>query len=273
MRRLEHPGAAVGPAALAPRLAGRRRRAGRSSGIGCTPTRRRRRARPASRRPGSTRTTEFEERLRALVDAVYDDAELHASIGEMADRLAGPGRSNSLSAKLVQLTMPGVPDVYQGSELWDHSPGRSGQSPARRLRAARRSVAPDRRRVASGMGRRRRPPAVMPAPCKLLVTASALRLRRDRPELFTAYRAVAGRRICRRACCRVRPRRRDHRRHPAAGRARHRRGVARHDAEPAPRPSGPTYWPTEVCVGGATRLADLLAAYPVALLVRTGEKP
>ena len=29
--------------------------------------------------------------------------------------------ANSLSAKLVQLTMPGVPDVYQGSEFWERS--------------------------------------------------------------------------------------------------------------------------------------------------------
>ena len=32
-----------------------------------------------------------------------------------------PGWSNSLGQKLVQLTMPGVPDVYQGSELWEQS--------------------------------------------------------------------------------------------------------------------------------------------------------
>ena len=39
----------------------------------------------------------------------------------MADRLRPFGWSNSLSAKLIQLTAPGVPDVYQGTELWDLS--------------------------------------------------------------------------------------------------------------------------------------------------------
>ena len=29
--------------------------------------------------------------------------------------------SNVLAAKLLQLTIPGVPDVYQGSELWEQS--------------------------------------------------------------------------------------------------------------------------------------------------------
>ena len=29
--------------------------------------------------------------------------------------------SNALGQKLVQLTMPGVPDVYQGTELWEDS--------------------------------------------------------------------------------------------------------------------------------------------------------
>ena len=35
--------------------------------------------------------------------------------------ITGPGWSNALGQKLVQLTMPGIPDVYQGTELWDDS--------------------------------------------------------------------------------------------------------------------------------------------------------
>ena len=35
--------------------------------------------------------------------------------------IAAAGWSNSLSAKLLQLAGPGVPDVYQGSELWEIS--------------------------------------------------------------------------------------------------------------------------------------------------------
>ena len=35
--------------------------------------------------------------------------------------LIAPGRVNSLSQTLLKLTAPGVPDVYQGTELWDLS--------------------------------------------------------------------------------------------------------------------------------------------------------
>ena len=38
-----------------------------------------------------------------------------------AARITHPGWSNALGAKLLQLTAPGVPDVYQGTELWDFS--------------------------------------------------------------------------------------------------------------------------------------------------------
>ena len=39
----------------------------------------------------------------------------------MDGNVDGSGPVNSLAQKLVQLTMPGVPDVYQGTELWDDS--------------------------------------------------------------------------------------------------------------------------------------------------------
>ena len=128
--------------------------------------------------------TRFEERLHALVDAIYDDAELHASIAAMVDALRRPGWSNSLSAKLIQLTEPGVPDVYQGSGLWDLS-----------------LVDPDNRRPVDYDLRadllRRLDDGWLPeldeqGAAKLLVTSRALRLRRDRPELFSGYTALTG---------------------------------------------------------------------------------
>lgn len=38
-----------------------------------------------------------------------------------AERLAAAGMINSLSQTLLKLTVPGVPDFYQGTELWDFS--------------------------------------------------------------------------------------------------------------------------------------------------------
>ena len=64
---------------------------------------------------------EFEGRLHALVDAAFDDPDTAAEIDMFVSRIAPLGWSNSLAQKLLQLTMPGVPDVYQGTELWDFS--------------------------------------------------------------------------------------------------------------------------------------------------------
>ncbi|WP_173922696.1 malto-oligosyltrehalose synthase [Agromyces sp. Marseille-P2726] len=125
----------------------------------------------------------FESRMHALVDAVFDDDGVGEILAPFVDRLTGPGWSNALTAKLVQLTMPGVPDVYQGSELWEQS-----------------LVDPDNRRPVD-FGLRRRILAMIDAgqiprvgssgSAKLLVTMRALRLRRDRPELFRDYVPLA----------------------------------------------------------------------------------
>ena len=78
-----------------------------------------------------------------------------------------PGLSNSLSQKLMQLTMPGVPDIYQGCELESYA-----------------LVDPDNRRPVDYAERRRA--LIELTDAKLLVTATAARLRRDRPELVGA---------------------------------------------------------------------------------------
>ena len=130
----------------------------------------------------------FETALRQMVDKIYDDPALHREIADFAASITPPGWSNSLGQKLVQLTMPGVPDVYQGTELWDHS-----------------LVDPDNRRPVDFAVRRELlgrlddgwlPPIDETGAAKLLVTSRVLRLRRERPELFTGYRPVfAGGRV------------------------------------------------------------------------------
>jgi (1->4)-alpha-D-glucan 1-alpha-D-glucosylmutase len=103
-------------------------------------------------------------------------------VTSLVARVQNAGWSNSLSLKLLQLTMPGVPDVYQGSELWETS-----------------LVDPDNRRPVdyeSRIGLLGRidsgwlPPIDETGAAKLLVTARALRLRRDRPDRFTRYAPV-----------------------------------------------------------------------------------
>ncbi len=122
------------------------------------------------------------DQLHALVDAAFDDPTTHAEIERFVERIAPSGRSNSLSQKLLQLTMPGVPDVYQGTELWDFS-----------------LVDPDNRRPVDYALRRRvlasidggEVPAVdRTGAAKLLVVARTLRARRDFPEWFRGYEPV-----------------------------------------------------------------------------------
>ncbi|MGZ3144029.1 malto-oligosyltrehalose synthase [Lentzea chajnantorensis] len=63
------------------------------------------------------RDAEFDAEVAAWPAKVLGLPEVAA----FAERLTVPGWSNSLGQKLVQLTAPGVPDIYQGTELWDYS--------------------------------------------------------------------------------------------------------------------------------------------------------
>jgi (1->4)-alpha-D-glucan 1-alpha-D-glucosylmutase len=117
----------------------------------------------------------YEADVHAAVDAVFDSEEVREVLLGLAACIDEPAEANSLAAKLLALTIPGVPDVYQGSELWETS-----------------LVDPDNRRPVDFDHRA----AVLAgaeeddAAAKLHVTCSALTLRRERPELFTAYTPV-----------------------------------------------------------------------------------
>src|SRR5215475_8975338 len=122
----------------------------------------------------------YESAIHSAIDTIYGG--LYASVDEFATEIAAPGWSNALGQKLVQLTMPGVPDTYQGTEVWDNS-----------------LVDPDNRRAVDFEARsvllERLDDGLMPrldasGAAKMLVTSRALRLRRDRPELFTDYRPL-----------------------------------------------------------------------------------
>jgi len=86
---------------------------------------------------------------------------------------------NSLTQTLLKLTSPGVPDIYQGNEIWDYS-----------------LVDPDNRRPVDYQLRQRmldglatsRPDDLMPTwpdgRIKMFLTQRVLRFRRDHPDLF-----------------------------------------------------------------------------------------
>ncbi|MDI3241408.1 malto-oligosyltrehalose synthase [Arthrobacter sp. AL08] len=124
----------------------------------------------------------FEEKLAAVVDAAFDNPEVVAELESLVQLLNPYGAVNSLGAKLVQLTMPGVPDVYQGTEFWD----RSLTDPDNR----RPFDYGARRAALAALDAGERPASYTDDAAKLLVTSRALRLRRGRPGLFTGYRPV-----------------------------------------------------------------------------------
>jgi (1->4)-alpha-D-glucan 1-alpha-D-glucosylmutase len=129
----------------------------------------------------------YEEAVHDAVDAVFDDSRTHAVLLGLLDRVVAPGWSNALAAKLVAITAPGACDVYQGSELWEQSLVDPDN---------RRPVDFDRRAELLGeLGTMPAPPtrptsAEDEGAAKLLVTSTALRLRRDVPELFTTYQPL-----------------------------------------------------------------------------------
>ena len=125
---------------------------------------------------------DFEKQLAAAVDAAFDNAAVRAELDSLVSLLDPYGAVNALSAKLVQLTMPGVPDVYQGTEFWD----RSLTDPDNR----RPFDFGARRAALAALDAGERPASYREDAAKLLVTSRALRLRRDAPELFTGYAPV-----------------------------------------------------------------------------------
>ncbi|MEE2059897.1 malto-oligosyltrehalose synthase [Rhodococcus artemisiae] len=122
-------------------------------------------------RENGTRTSwtevdvEFEGSVLAWLDAVCDSP-CGAGMSEFVAGLEPHFSSDALGQKLLQLLGPGIPDVYQGTELWDDS-----------------LVDPDNRRLVD-YSVRRRLLDTDEVPSKFAVVRAALRLRRERPASF-----------------------------------------------------------------------------------------
>ncbi|MGH9263527.1 MAG: malto-oligosyltrehalose synthase [Acidimicrobiales bacterium] len=208
---------------------------------------------------------EYDEALAAFVKAVVADAAFAADLSAFVAPLAAAGRTTSLAQTLLKLTSPGVPDIYQGTELWDLS-----------------LVDPDNRRPVDYQARRQVLETVRSASAadvlarsdtgapKLWLVQRALDVRRRRQAAFApggAYRplAAAGSRqanvvaylrgddvavVVPRLVLGLRD------------------GWADTAVElPAGR-WGDTFGGTEVDGGAPVALSELLAGFPVALLVR-----
>jgi (1->4)-alpha-D-glucan 1-alpha-D-glucosylmutase len=82
-------------------------------------------AREAKLRTGWAAPDEdYEAALTQFIDRVLDPAQSRPVLEIVAafvDRIAAAGAVNGLAQTLLKLTSPGIPDVYQGAELWDLS--------------------------------------------------------------------------------------------------------------------------------------------------------
>jgi (1->4)-alpha-D-glucan 1-alpha-D-glucosylmutase len=121
----------------------------------------------------------YERAVRRFVERLLDDEAFTSSLEGFVAPLLRPARLTSLSQTLLKLTSPGVPDIYQGTELWDES-----------------LVDPDNRRPVDYELRRRLLETARSASAeqalaelesglpKMWLIARALGLRARRPELF-----------------------------------------------------------------------------------------
>ena len=152
---------------------------------GCA-TWRRRPARRRRTRAGSTPNAEYEAALQGFADGV-----LRARARSCDDVRALPAAASRSTARSTRsrrscskLTAPGVPDFYQGTELWDFSlVDPDNRRPVDYEKARRRSaqLSPHPRRCSN----------VADGPIKLFVTARTLATRTRHLDAFRgAYRAI-----------------------------------------------------------------------------------
>jgi (1->4)-alpha-D-glucan 1-alpha-D-glucosylmutase len=129
----------------------------------------------------------YEAARARWLEGVYADRELVADLAAVAAQLQPHGDRNSLAQLLIKLTAPGVPDLYQGTELVDSAlvdpDNRRPVDLAARaelLRTLADLPVDDARALAGDLGR-----------AKLWTIRRVLGLRRRVPELFAApYRAI-----------------------------------------------------------------------------------
>jgi (1->4)-alpha-D-glucan 1-alpha-D-glucosylmutase len=124
--------------------------------------------------------SDYEAALDGFTRGVLADDGVMADVGDfVAGHLVEPGRVNSLSQVLLRTTSPGVPDVYQGCEVWDLSLVDPDNRRPVDWRRVERTV--ERCARIDGRAAWAEPDAGLP---KAYLLTRALDLRRRRPELF-----------------------------------------------------------------------------------------
>jgi (1->4)-alpha-D-glucan 1-alpha-D-glucosylmutase len=125
--------------------------------------------------------SDYEEGVKTFVGCLYKDRRFMDEIAHLVEEISPYGDLMALSQTLIKLTAPGIPDLYQGTELWDFS-----------------LVDPDNRRPVDYALRRRllqELAALSPETIssrrreglpKLWIIQQTLKIRRERPQIFGA---------------------------------------------------------------------------------------
>jgi (1->4)-alpha-D-glucan 1-alpha-D-glucosylmutase len=116
---------------------------------------------------------DFEDALRLFVERTLAHEPFLKELEQFVEKVKGAGRVNSLAQTLMKHTAPGVPDLYQGTELWDLS-----------------LVDPDNRRPVD-YEIRRRLLSELKAMSDLTVAAQVMaRAEEGLPKMWTIHRAL-----------------------------------------------------------------------------------
>jgi (1->4)-alpha-D-glucan 1-alpha-D-glucosylmutase len=111
----------------------------------------------------------YEKAVNTFIDAAMGDKHFVAELEGFVAEVLEAGRINSLTQTLLKYTAPGVPDMYQGGELWDLS-----------------LVDPDNRRPVDYMLRRK-----LLAQVEVMDAAAVLaRMDEGLPKLWVVHRAL-----------------------------------------------------------------------------------
>ena len=121
----------------------------------------------------------YEQALRNFITAMFSLEAFEAALETAANAIATHGVSNGLAQVVLKIASPGIPDTYQGSELWDLrlvDPDNRGLVDYDERRAALRAL--EGVRVSDLLT------SFRDGRVKLHVLRAGLRLRRDMPKTF-----------------------------------------------------------------------------------------
>ena len=133
---------------------------------------------------------EFEDALNKFIEYTMNYSPFMKELQQFVETIREAGWVNSLAQTLLKYTVPGVPDLYQGAEIWDLSlVDPDNRRPVdyelrRRLLQELKQMSPD----TAAVQMMQRAEEGLP---KMWTIHKALQLRRERPECFGAGAAYA----------------------------------------------------------------------------------